>query len=112
MEVAETSFNDIISPHGTQFVIPIWQRLYSWEEKEWDDLWEDLMNLYERICKGESAEHFLGSIVVKTVEEKVGKITRRILIDGQQRLMTLLLICALLRNSRNPFSQAAFLSGS
>ena len=98
MEVAETSFNDIISPHGTQFVIPIWQRLYSWEDKEWNDLWEDLMNLYERVSRGESVEHFLGSIVVKTVEEKVGKITRRILIDGQQRLTTLLLICALLRN--------------
>jgi uncharacterized protein with ParB-like and HNH nuclease domain len=98
MDVAEASFNEIISQARTQFVIPIWQRLYSWETKEWNDLWEDLTNLYKKLRKEELAEHFLGSIVVKTVEEKVGEITKRVLIDGQQRLTTLLLICALIRN--------------
>ena len=98
MDLADVPFNDIISSAGTQFIIPIWQRLYSWDSKEWNDLWEDLMNLYERMQKGEAAEHFLGSIVVKTIEEKVGEKTRRILIDGQQRLTTLLLICALIRD--------------
>ncbi len=98
MQLADVSFNDVISPGGTQFVIPIWQRLYSWGSKEWSDVWEDLMILYQKRQKGEVAEHFLGSIVVKTVEEKVGEMTRRILIDGQQRLTTLLLICALIRD--------------
>jgi uncharacterized protein with ParB-like and HNH nuclease domain len=98
MDVAEASFNEIISQARTQFVIPIWQRLYSWETKEWNDLWEDLTNLYKKLRKEELAEHFLGSVVVKTVEEKVGEITKRVLIDGQQRLTTLLLICALIRN--------------
>jgi uncharacterized protein with ParB-like and HNH nuclease domain len=98
MDVAEASFNEIISQARTQLVIPIWQRLYSWETKEWNDLWEDLTNLYKKLRKEELAEHFLGSIVVKTVEEKVGEITKRVLIDGQQRLTTLLLICALIRN--------------
>ena len=97
-DVAEASFNEIVSPAGTQFIIPIWQRLYSWEYKELNDLWEDLMKIHERLRKGESAEHFLGPIVIKTVEEKVGEITRRVLIDGQQRLTTLLLICALIRD--------------
>lgn len=98
MDVAEASFNEIISQARTQFVVPIWQRMYSWESKEWIDLKEDLLNLYEKLQKGESAEHFMGSIVVKTIEEKVGEITRRVLIDGQQRLTTLLLVCALIRN--------------
>jgi uncharacterized protein with ParB-like and HNH nuclease domain len=56
------------------------------------------MNLYEKHMKGETADHFLGPIVFKTVEEKIGQITRRIVIDGQQRLTTLLLLCALIRD--------------
>jgi len=97
-DVTEASFNAIMSPSRIQFVIPIWQRTYSWEWDQWQDLWEDLMDLYERLRKGESANHFLGPIVLKTVEEKVGKITRRVIIDGQQRLATLLLLCALIRD--------------
>jgi len=98
MDVTEASFNDIISKARTQFIIPIWQRLYSWGEKEWKDLWEDLAHLYEKLQLSEPTEHFLGAIVVKTVEEKIGAMTRRIIIDGQQRLTTLLLICSLIRD--------------
>lgn len=106
MEVNEVSFNQIISQAGIQFVVPIWQRLYSWDQKEWQDLWNDLMNLYEGIYeKGERAEHFLGAIVVKPAEWKVGKMQRLTLIDGQQRLTTLLLICALLRNRARDHEQ-------
>lgn len=98
MQLADVTFNDLISPGGIQFVIPVWQRLYSWEEKQWEDLWDDLQSLYEKTTEGKNTEHFLGPIVVKTVEEKVGEITRRILIDGQQRFTTLLVICSLLRD--------------
>jgi uncharacterized protein with ParB-like and HNH nuclease domain len=97
-DVTETTFNAIISPSRIQFVIPIWQRTYSWEPEQWKDLWEDLMDLNEKLLKDESAQHFMGPIVLKTVEEKVGEITRRVIIDGQQRLTTLLLLCALIRD--------------
>jgi uncharacterized protein with ParB-like and HNH nuclease domain len=97
-DVANVTFNEIISQAKTQFVIPIWQRTYAWEYDQWQDLWEDLTLLYEKRQKGELAQHFIGPIVIKTVEEKVGEITRRILIDGQQRLATLLLMCALIRD--------------
>ena len=94
MEVAEASFSEIISPPGTQFVIPVWQRLYSWGQKECNDLWEDLGHLYQRTQEGSPAEHFLGPIVLKTIEEKVGRSTKRLVIDGKQRLTTLLVVCA------------------
>jgi len=97
-DVTEATFNAIISPSRIQFIIPIWQRTYSWEWDQWEDLWEDLKQLYEKLHKGESATHFMGPIVLKTIEEKVGEITRRVIIDGQQRLTTLLLICALIRD--------------
>lgn len=97
-DVTEATFNDIITPSRIQFIIPIWQRTYSWELQQWKDLWEDLMDLYEKLCKGESAQHFMGPIVLKTLEQKIGGITRWVIIDGQQRLTTLLLICALIRD--------------
>ncbi len=100
-DVTEASFNAIMSPSRIQFIIPIWQRTYSWERDQWQDLWDDLMDLYEKLRNGESANHFLGPIVLKTVEEKVGEITRRVIIDGQQRLATLLLLCALVRDKAN-----------
>lgn len=97
-DVTEASFNAVISESRIQFIVPLWQRLYSWETDQWKDLWEDLLYLYAKLQEGKSAKHFLGSVVVKTIEEKVGEITRRILIDGQQRVTTLLLICALIRD--------------
>ena len=72
--------------------------MYAWERKEWTDLWEDIWAVYEKQAKGEAAEHFLGPVVLKTLEEKVGEITRWIIIDGQQRVTTLLLILAVIRN--------------
>lgn len=97
-DVAEVPFSDVVSSFRTQFVIPVWQRLYAWDAKEWADLWEDLWAVYEKQAKGEPAEHFLGPVVLKTVEEKIGEITRRIIIDGQQRLTTLILLLAVIRN--------------
>ena len=97
-DVTEATFNEIITPARIQFIIPIWQRTYSWEPQQWKDLWEDLMDLYEKLQKGESAQHFMGPVVLKTQEQKIGGITRWVIIDGQQRLTTLLLICALIRD--------------
>ena len=56
------------------------------------------MDLNEKLKNGEIAQHFMGPIVLKTQEQKVGGITRLVLIDGQQRLTTLLILCALIRD--------------
>lgn len=101
VNLADVSFNELMSQSGIQFVIPTWQRLYSWEDKQWEDLWDDLMNMYDRLQQGQTIEHFLGPIVVKTTEERVGQMSKRILIDGQQRLTTLTVLCALLRTIAN-----------
>src|SRR5437867_2740773 len=87
-----------MSQAGIQFVVPIWQRLYSWENKQWVDLWEDLINMYDGLVRGQSIEHFMGPIVVKTAEDRVGQMAKRILIDGQQRLTTLIVLCSLFRD--------------
>jgi len=51
MQAKETKLQDIIE--GTkQYVIPLFQRLHSWTDKEWDILWKDLIE----ICEAEGQE--------------------------------------------------------
>lgn len=79
-----------------QFVIPIYQRSYSWSEKECRQLWEDIMRTGRN---DELSAHFVGSIVY--VEKGLYSVSSQsplLVIDGQQRLTTVtLLIEALAR---------------
>lgn len=79
-----------------QFVIPIYQRTYSWTERECRQLWEDIL----RTGRSDSVSaHFIGSIVY--VEKGLYHVSSQsplLVIDGQQRLTTVtLLIEALAR---------------
>lgn len=80
-----------------QFVIPIYQRTYSWSERECRQLWDDIL----RTGRNDTVTaHFVGSIVY--VEKGLYQVSSQsplLVIDGQQRLTTLtLLIEALARN--------------
>jgi len=70
------------------YEIPAYQRPYSWESQHVDELWEDI---YEAYKKGDE-EYFLGSIILTKKED-----TKTLdIVDGQQRLTTLvILFCAL-----------------
>ena len=46
MKASETKLQPIIEG-SKQFVVPLFQRPYSWEKKEWETLWEDLVELCE-----------------------------------------------------------------
>jgi len=79
-----------------QFVIPIYQRTYSWTEKQCRQLWDDIV----RAGSSDAiAVHFIGSIVY--VEQGLSQVTHQtplLVIDGQQRVTTVsLLIEALAR---------------
>jgi hypothetical protein len=78
-----------------QFIVPVFQRDYSWGTKHCLQLWKDIV----RVGSDENAKaHFVGSVVYIAAEETSAKITRWLLIDGQQRLTTLTLLLAALRN--------------
>lgn len=79
---------------STQFVVPIYQRVYSWNESECQRLWDDIMYAGGHDAMG---AHFTGSIVY--VERDEGTRTSDepdLLIDGQQRVTTVLLLLAAL----------------
>lgn len=79
-----------------QFVIPIYQRTYSWTDKQCRQLWDDILRAG---TSDTIAVHFIGSIVY--VEQGLSQVTHQaplLVIDGQQRLTTVsLLIEALAR---------------
>lgn len=81
---------------SSQLIIPIYQRTYSWTEKQCLQLWEDI----NRCGRSDTVPvHFIGSIVY--VEQGLSQVTHQaplLVIDGQQRLTTVtLLIEALAR---------------
>jgi uncharacterized protein with ParB-like and HNH nuclease domain len=77
-----------------QFVIPIYQRTYTWTEKECRQLWNDIL----RTGRNDAlSAHFVGSIVY--IEKGLSQVTSQsplLVIDGQQRLTTVTLILAVL----------------
>jgi uncharacterized protein with ParB-like and HNH nuclease domain/predicted transport protein len=79
-----------------QFIIPIYQRTYSWTEKQCRQLWDDILRAGS---SNAVAVHFIGSIVY--VEQGLSQVSHQaplLVIDGQQRLATVsLLIEALAR---------------
>lgn len=73
-----------------QFIIPIYQRTYSWTDKECRQLWDDIV----RAGSSENlAVHFIGSVVY--VEQGLSQVSHQaplLVIDGQQRLTTVSLL--------------------
>src|SRR5271166_2942044 len=80
-----------------QFVIPIYQRTYSWTERECRQLWDDII----RAGRNDAIPaHFVGSIVY--VEKGLYQVSSQsplLVIDGQQRLTTVTLIVEALARS-------------
>lgn len=95
MQANETKFQPIIE--GTkQYVVPLFQRPYSWDKKEWDVLWDDLVWLCEN---EEPSSHFIGSIVTMPTISVPEGVFKLLLIDGQQRLTTIFILLSLLRDA-------------
>ncbi|MFC6117799.1 DUF262 domain-containing protein [Macrococcoides bohemicum] len=67
------------------FYIHEYQRGYSWEESQLDDLWEDLIQMHD---DSELDSHFLGQIVIHSNKED----KRKYIIDGQQRTSTIIIL--------------------
>src|SRR5258707_2174661 len=94
MKASETKLQRVIEVTN-QYVVPLFQRTYSWETKEWNTLWEDLVELYE---EGNPRNHFIGSIVTMPTQSVPEGVAKFLLIDGQQRFTTVFILLAVLRD--------------
>ncbi|WQY70324.1 DUF262 and DUF1524 domain-containing protein [Helicobacter pylori] len=81
-----------------QFVIPIYQRVYSWEKEQCEQLWDDII----KTGGNDQIEgHFIGSIVFVHDGIYTTNYNELLIIDGQQRLTTITLLFIALRDHLN-----------
>ncbi|MDH6433865.1 alkylated DNA nucleotide flippase Atl1 [Streptomyces sp. SAI-144] len=99
MQAKETLFADLVQGRAQQFQVPLYQRTYSWTDKQLKQLWSDILEQAELIERGEKANtHFLGSVVLAPSPQNDATFPRWLVVDGQQRLTTLSLALAAIRD--------------
>jgi len=81
LDTKTVTFSELIG-NGRTFIVPRFQRDYSWEQDHWEDLWNDIRELETEKF------HFMGYVVLQKAEEE----KKFIIIDGQQRFTTLSII--------------------
>jgi uncharacterized protein with ParB-like and HNH nuclease domain len=92
LNVDQKSIKDLLTEKSASFLIPDYQRPYAWEEDECQTLWDDIFTFAfpdndKDAFKGDSDEYFLGATVTYRNDKKQSEV-----IDGQQRLTTILLL--------------------
>ncbi|MFD5518170.1 DUF262 domain-containing protein [Streptomyces sp. NPDC127066] len=98
MRAQEITFLKLVQG-DKQFQVPLYQRTYSWGREQLKRLWEDVGELADQHMAGEStAPHFLGSVVLAPGQIQAGGVQRWLVVDGQQRLTTLMLAFTALRD--------------
>ena len=77
-----------------QFLIPVYQRFYSWDIEQCQKLWDDIVEMQKKGKVG----HFVGSIVNIAEQAMPTGVQKYMIIDGQQRMTTLTLLLLALRD--------------
>lgn len=81
--------------------VPMFQRQYVWNQQhQWEPLWEDISRKFTEYIDGraDAPVHFLGAMVLDQRQTQTGRVERRHVIDGQQRLTTLQIFLAAFRD--------------
>ena len=78
-----------------QYIIPVYQRKYSWlPDYQCARLWDDIVKME----KGHKKHHFVGSIVSIAEKKSLMEVQKQLIIDGQQRMTTLSILMIALRD--------------
>ena len=86
INVDKTNLNKLLGVPNRQLTIPAYQRPYAWEFEQVDELWHDITETL-------GSNHFMGSVVLCSPDQ-----SRPEVIDGQQRLTTIILLLGLIRD--------------
>ncbi|MCC7491279.1 MAG: DUF262 domain-containing protein [Fimbriimonadaceae bacterium] len=82
MNAATVNYRTLVG-NGRVFLVPPFQRDYSWRDEQWEDLWSDILGLVGRPAE----QHYLGAVVLTNAGGREYRV-----IDGQQRLATLMVL--------------------
>ncbi|MCB0998726.1 MAG: DUF262 domain-containing protein, partial [Acidimicrobiales bacterium] len=98
MKATETSLADLLSGKK-QYLMPLYQRAYSWTPKQFEQLWTDLVELAEAFDGTARSSHFMGSMVLAPAPTLgPAGVAEWLVVDGQQRLTTLTVLLAAIRD--------------
>lgn len=92
MDISKKNLRNILEAKQV-FAIPFFQRRYVWADKNWEALVDNVLSLEKN-----SSPHFMGTIVLVKHKMEVGKPPVFRVIDGQQRITTLLLMLCAMRD--------------
>jgi hypothetical protein len=82
LDTRTANFLELIG-NGKIYRVPPYQRDYSWQEEQWEDLWNDIIEMVD----DRAQRHYMGALVIESINDREFQI-----IDGQQRLATLTLL--------------------
>jgi hypothetical protein len=99
MDVNKLTLDKVFDP-TVRLEAPLFQRPYVWNQKKnWEPLWEAIQHIADKKIEGTKVRpHFLGTVVLDQLKTSTGTVTARQIIDGQQRLTTLQIALAALRD--------------
>ncbi len=83
---------DFLAQKGTQFVIPVYQRPYSWTQRQCDELYKDIVRAGKQ-----GTSHFMSMVLFRECDDSTDELRRVDIIDGQQRIATMTILLAALK---------------
>ena len=95
---AEEKMLRLLSKNDVTFFIPPYQRNYEWTDTQCAVFLEDVVKTYNANISGKRTEHFFGSITYFQSGMVFGQPAKLVLIDGQQRITTVMLFLTALRD--------------
>lgn len=81
LDTKTVNSNEVLG-NGKKYIVPLYQRDYSWKEDNWEDLWSDIL-----LVLANNSVHYMGAIVLQSKGNDAFTI-----IDGQQRLTTITIV--------------------
>ena len=89
MQIIQQPLIDVLGDEGVRYVIPVFQRVYSWNARQCEELWDDIVRA------GQADEpHFMGMLLFSHDPEEHDGLRQIDVIDGQQRMTTMMLLLA------------------
>jgi Protein of unknown function DUF262/Protein of unknown function (DUF1524) len=89
---------------NVHYIVPKFQRRYLWTKENWESLWHDVEKTVRRdVGAHVGSGHFLGAVVLEERRSRRSNTTEYLIVDGQQRLTTLQLFIAAVREVAKEF---------
>ena len=110
MDTGKATVFDLFQLH-CRYVVPLFQRGYVWNEAgQWKPLWDDLVDQAAAVARNRACpdkplhKHFLGAVVLSATVPRLRHVPTVEIIDGQQRLTTLQVLLAAIRDETRTFA--------